>query len=220
MAAFVVGLTGGIASGKSTVAEHFAVLGVPVIDADAVAREVVTPGEPALAQLVAAFGEDIVTSEGELDRARLREAAFSDDGHRRQLEAILHPAIGERMQQRINEADSPYVIQMVPLLVETGGHQLVDRVLVVDAPESTQIERVTARDNVPAEQAEAILRAQADRDHRLAHADDVIVNDGDPEHLAAWVTELHQAYLEMARDPAARKHRRRFGAGTDRSSLL
>ena len=205
MAAFVVGLTGGIASGKSTVAEYFAALGAPVIDADAVAREVVAPGEPALAQLVAAFGEDILTSEGELDRARLREAAFSDDGHRRQLEAILHPAIGERMQQRIVEADSPYVIQMVPLLVETGAHHLVDRVLVVDAPESTQIERVTARDGVPAEQAEAILRAQADRDHRLAHADDVILNDGDPDHLAQWVSELHHAYMDMATNPQIRQ---------------
>ena len=205
MAAFVVGLTGGIASGKSTVAEHFAALGVPVIDADAVAREVVAPGEPALQALIEAFGETIVAGDGTLDRARLREIAFSDDAHRRQLEAILHPAIGERMQQRIHEADSPYVIQMVPLLVETGGHQLVDRVLVVDAPEATQVERVTARDGVPAEQAEAILRAQADREQRLAHADDVILNDGDPQHLAQWVDNLHQAYLEMADSPAARQ---------------
>lgn len=211
MAAFVVGLTGGIASGKSTVAEHFAALGVPVIDADAVSREVVAPGEPALAQLVTTFGEDILTPAGELDRARLREAAFSDDAHRRQLEAILHPAIGERMQQRIQEADSPYVIQMVPLLVETGGHQHVDRVLVVDAPESTQIERVTARDNVPAEHAEAILRAQADREHRLTHADDVILNDGDPKHLAQWVNQLHQAYVHMTHDLAAREKHWHFG---------
>ena len=211
MATFVVGLTGGIASGKSTVAGHFAALGVPVIDADAVAREVVAPGEPALAQLVASFGEDILTPAGELDRARLREVAFSDDDHRRQLEAILHPAIGARMQQRIIEADSPYVIQMVPLLVETGAHQLVDRVLVVDAPEKTQIERVTARDGVPAEQAEAILRAQADREHRLAHADDIVLNDGEPKHLKKWVAELHEAYLAMAHDPLARNQRWRFG---------
>ena len=205
MATFVVGLTGGIASGKSTVAEHFAALGVPVIDADAVAREVVAPGEPALQALIEAFGETIVAGDGTLDRARLREIAFSDDAHRRQLEGILHPAIGARMQQRIIEADSPYVIQMVPLLVETGAHQLVDRVLVVDAPERTQIERVTARDGVPTEQAEAILRAQSDREHRLTHADDVIVNDGDPEHLARWVSELHHAYMDMAMNPHIRQ---------------
>jgi len=211
MATFVVGLTGGIASGKSTVAGHFAALGVPVIDADAVAREVVAPGEPALAQLVASFGEDILTPAGELDRARLREVAFSDDDHRRQLEAILHPAIGARMQQRIIEADSPYVIQMVPLLVETGAHQLVDRVLVVDAPERAQIERVTTRDGVPPEQAKAILRAQADRQQRLAHANDVITNDGDPKHLAEWVAELHQAYHLMAGNPAARSQQLQFG---------
>ena len=205
MATFVVGLTGGIASGKSTVAEHFAALGVPVIDADAVSREVVAPGEPALQALVEAFGESILAGDGTLDRSRLRKIAFSDEAHRRQLEAILHPAIGERMQQRIHEADTPYAIQMVPLLVETGGHQLVDRVLVVDAPETTQIERVTARDGVPTEQAEAILNAQANREHRLNHADDVILNDGDPQHLTKWVAGLHQAYLEMARNAAARQ---------------
>ncbi len=207
---FIVGLTGGIASGKTTVADCFADLGAPVIDADAVAREVVLPGQPALDQLVEAFGEGILAADEQLDRSRLREVVFDNPGKRKQLESILHPAIGAMMQERMAAARGDYIIQMVPLLVETGGHQRVDRVLVIDTPEEVQVARVTARDGVDAAQARAILEAQADREKRLAHAHDVILNDGDPAHIHAWVKQLDRAYREMAHDPAARTRHYRF----------
>ena len=207
MPAFVVGLTGGIASGKSTVAEGFAARGVPVIDADQIARDVVKPGEPALDRVVEAFGADLLDGEGRLRRDRLREKVFADEALRRRLESILHPAIRAEMQRRIEAAEGPYVIVMIPLLVEGGRLETVDRVLVVDVPEAVQVERVMARDGVPREQAESILAAQASREERLRHATDVIRNTAGVGALDGLVERLHQAYLEMVEDPASRDRR-------------
>lgn len=194
----VVGLTGGIASGKTTVSDLFAELGVPVIDADVVARRVVERGRPALDELVAAFGDDILTTDGVLDRGRLREKAFTDAAARERLEAILHPRIREWMEAEIATADGPYVILSVPLLVEGDLLQRVDRVLVVDVPEPVQRERLLRRDGSTPEQAEAILAAQSSRRDRLRHADDIIDNTGDAEALRQRVRRLHQDYLALA----------------------
>ena len=204
---FIVGLTGGIASGKSTVAERFARHGVPVIDADALARQVVEPGQPALERLIETFGADILDSNGRLDRERLRRRVFTDPDQRRALDRIMHPAIGLAMQQALRAAQGPYVILMVPLLVETGQHRMVNRVLVVDVPEAVQIERLMARDGSDADQAAAILAAQASRAERLAAAHDIVNNAGLPEALDAAIDRLHAAYSAMAVDPAAREHR-------------
>lgn len=204
---FIVGLTGGIASGKSTVAERFTRLGIPVIDADALARDVVEPGQPALDQLIQTFGTDMLTPDGRLDRERLREHVFANPEQRRALDRIMHPAIGRAMQQALQAAQGPYVILMVPLLVETGQHRLVNRVLVVDVPESVQVRRLMGRDSCDETQAKAILGAQASRDQRLAAAHDIINNEGEPAILDAAVDSLHRAYLEMATDPHARERR-------------
>ena len=204
---FIVGLTGGIASGKSTVAERFARHGVPVVDADALARQVVEPGQPALARLIETYGPDIMDADGRLDRERLRQRVFADPEQRRALDRIMHPAIGLAMQQALRAAQGPYVILMVPLLVETGQHRMVNRVLVVDVPEALQIERLMARDGSDADQAAAILAAQATRAQRLAAAHDIVNNAGLPEALDAAVDRLHAAYSAMAVDPAAREHR-------------
>ncbi|MFZ5532318.1 MAG: dephospho-CoA kinase [Pseudomonadota bacterium] len=204
---FIVGLTGGIASGKSTVAERFARHGVPVIDADALARQVVEPGQPALARLIETFGGDILDPNGRLDREGLRRRVFADPDQRRALDRIMHPAIGLAMQQALRAAEGPYVILMVPLLVETGQHRMVNRVLVVDVPEAVQIERLMARDGSDADQAAAILAAQASRAQRLAAAHDIVNNSGLPEALDAAIDRLHAAYSAMAVDPAAREHR-------------
>lgn len=195
---FIVGLTGGIASGKSTVARLFQSLGASLIDADEVAREVVMPGQPTLGRLVAVFGEEILDAQGQLNRQRLRQIAFGDPTLRRRLDAIMHPAIGLRMQEHLRQAQGPYVILMVPLLVETGQHRLVNRVLVVDVPEEVQIERLMARDGVSRDQARQALAAQTNRAQRLAAADDVLDNTATPEDLIEPVRRLHRTYLQMA----------------------
>jgi dephospho-CoA kinase len=195
---FRVALTGGIASGKSTVARHFAALGVPVIDTDLIAREVVEPGEPALAEVVAAFGPGVIGADGRLDRRRLREIVFADATARRRLEAILHPAIRARMEAQSAAAGGPYQLLVIPLLAEGGRRDHVDRVLVVDASEATQMERLVRRDGVTRAQAAAALAAQAGRAARLAMADEVIENAGSPEDLGARVMELHERYLQLA----------------------
>ncbi len=194
----IVGLTGGIASGKSTVARLFEHLGVPVVDADAVAREVVEPGQPALQAIRARFGDEVFDSGGRLDRARMRRRVFADARARADLEAILHPRIREIMEQRLRDAPAPYAIAMIPLLLETEGAARVDRVLVVDLPRETQIRRAQARDGSPRETLEGILAAQLDRDSRLARADDVIENDGPPEALRPQVESLHERYSALA----------------------
>jgi dephospho-CoA kinase len=193
-----VALTGGIASGKSLVADHFAALGVPVIDTDVIARQVVEPGQPALAEVVAAFGHDVLGADGRLDRRRLRELIFSDATARRRLEAIVHPAIRAEMERQSRGAGGPYQVLVIPLLTEGGRRDHVDRVLVVDAPESLQVERLMHRDSVSRGQALASLGAQATRAARLAIADDVIENSGCAEELRERVAALHHQYLRLA----------------------
>lgn len=194
---FRVGLTGGIGSGKSTVARLFAELGATVVDTDALARELVEPGQPALEEIAAELGPGLLDTAGRLDRARLRELVFADPARRRRLEAILHPRIREAARAREAGARG-YTVWVVPLLVEAGWTEEVDRVLVVDLPEAAQRARVAARDGLPVAQIEAILASQASRAQRLDAADDVIDNSGPPETLRARVAGLHRRYLTLA----------------------
>lgn len=193
-----IGLTGGIGSGKSSVAELFAARGVPVIDADMIARELVEPGQPALAEIVAAFGTDMLDPQGRLDRARLRARVFDDKHQRERLEAILHPRIHTVMAERAAAQTTPYVLLVIPLLFEAKQRDLVDRVLVVDVPMELQRARVSVRDHLPPEQIDAILAAQLSREQRLAGADEVIDNSGDAADLERQVDALHQCYLQLA----------------------
>jgi dephospho-CoA kinase len=194
-----VGLTGGIASGKSTVARLFGALGVPVIDADAVARQVLSPGQPLLAEIAKRFGREVLAPDGSLDRRALRAIVFSDDQARADLEKLTHPAIRAAMNAQAAEAGGVYQIHEIPLLVEKNLASQVDRVLVVDCDKSLQIRRLVARDGSTLEQAHAILGAQASRAARLQVADDVITNDGDLDALRDQVAALHARYLELAR---------------------
>jgi dephospho-CoA kinase len=204
---FRVALTGGIASGKSTVANLFATYGVPLIDTDVIAREVVEPGQPALTAVARAFGSDVLDPDGRLDRRRLREIIFGDGTARARLEAILHPAIRAAMErQSVAAAQAgPYQLLVIPLLAEGGRRDHVDRVLVVDTPETMQIERLMARDAVTWEQAEASLRAQAQRATRLGIADDVVTNTGRIEDLREQVAGLHERYVKLAAASRARQ---------------
>jgi dephospho-CoA kinase len=195
---FRVGLTGGIASGKSTVAKFFAALGVPIIDTDQVAREVVEPGQPPLERLVERFGREILTPDGHLDRPKLREIVFSDPKARADLEALTHPAIGTAVEAWSAAAGGPYQILSIPLLVEKNLASQVDRVLVVDCDEELQIRRLQARDGSTVEQARAILNAQTSRTARLKSAHDVIQNNGDLSAVRDQVSALHARYLELA----------------------
>ena len=195
---FKVGLTGGIASGKTRVAEFFAARGITVIDSDQIAREIVAPGAPALAAIRERFGASVLSADGSLDRRALRAVVFADPAARRALEAITHPAIRARMAELNAEAQGAYVINAIPLLTEGGGRRDLDRVLVVDCPEDLQIRRVMARDQVDEAGARAVLAAQASRAARLAIADDVIVNDGDLAALETQVATLHDRYLQLA----------------------
>lgn len=204
MRRFRVGLTGGIASGKSTVAAMFAGLGVPVIDADEMARVAVMPGEPALREIAAAFGPEFLDGGGNLDRGRLREHVFADAGRRRRLEAILHPRIEALMLSQCERAGGPWQLLVVPLLIESGFDRHVDRVLVVDCPEQTQRERLLRRDGVTPESADRILGAQLARQERLDRADDVIRNDGLPAAIQPEVARLYRVYTELARQFDAR----------------
>jgi dephospho-CoA kinase len=204
-APYRVALTGGIASGKTTVAGLFAARGVPLIDTDVIAREVVEPGQPALDAVVAAFGPEVLGPDGRLDRRRLRDIVFADAAARGRLESILHPAIRAEMERQSHAAAAvgPYQLLVIPLLAEGGRRDHVDRVLVVDAPESLQIERVMARDAATREQATAALQAQASRTARLAIADDVVTNTGGVAELERQVTELHALYQRLALAKAA-----------------
>ena len=195
---FIVGLTGGIASGKSLVADYFAQLGVAVIDTDVVAREVVEPGQPALAEVVDAFGAGILDDAGALDRRALREIVFADEASRKTLEGILHPLIREETFRQAEAASGPYVVIVVPLLFESPMKAAMDRILVVDCSEETQEERLMARDNESAAQARRIMATQATRKERLSIADDVVANDGTREALYEAVVALHESYLELA----------------------
>lgn len=193
-----IGLTGGIGSGKSTVCRMFGELGIPVIDADHVSRELVEPGQPALAALVALFGPSLLTAEGRLDRSRLRTLIFADPSCRQQVEDLLHPQIRQRMLELSTTADGPYVILAIPLLIESGWQALADRILVIDCPPDVQLHRATERDGVPPLQVEAIMASQASRAARLACANEIIDNSGDLAHLHAQVVAIHQRYLTMA----------------------
>jgi len=196
---FTVGLTGGIGSGKSTVADCFAALGVPVIDTDVIARDLTAPGGGALDAIRAAFGDTVMQADGSLDRAALRRRVFADVGARRQLEAILHPRIRQAVELELAALAGSYALVVIPLLVETGGYRdLLNRVLVVDCPEALQIARVVARSGLTPDEVKAILAAQASRAARLAAADDVIVNAASPESLPAQVATLHQHYQILA----------------------
>ena len=193
-----VGLTGGIASGKSTVVKFFAALGVPIIDTDQVARQVVEPGQPPLERLVERFGSAILTPDGHLDRPKLREIVFSDPKARADLEALTHPAIGTAVEAWSAAAGGPYQILIIPLLVEKNLASQVDRVLVVDCDEETQIRRLQARDGSTVEQARAILNAQTSRAARLKAAHDVIQNEGDLSAVRDQVSALHARSMELA----------------------
>jgi dephospho-CoA kinase len=196
---FKVALTGGIASGKSRVADIFESLGITVIDSDVIAREVVAKGTEGLAAIVQRFGPTVQAPDGQLDRRALRSIVFADPVARRDLEAITHPRIRARMATLNQAAQAPYVINAIPLLAETGGRRDFDRVLVVDCPENLQLARVMARDQIDEAAARSVLAAQASRAERLALADDVILNDGDLEALQSAVRTLHGRYLELAR---------------------
>jgi dephospho-CoA kinase len=192
-----IGLTGGIASGKTLVADCFAALGVPVIDTDQVARDIVEPGQPALHDISRAFGDDVLTRDGRLDRRRMRQLVFDDADRRAELEAILHPEIRRETAARVNAAQGPYVIIVVPLLVETGFGAMTDRVLVVDCPVEMQRARLLERDAEDPARVERILAAQATREERLTAADDVVDNSGDIDATRDQVRQLHERYLAL-----------------------
>jgi dephospho-CoA kinase len=193
-----IGLTGGIASGKSMVAQRFTDLRVPVIDADVAARVVVAPGTPGLAGVIERFGPGVLAQSGELDRRALRDLIFSNPGARRDLESLLHPLIRADMERSADQAVGPYIVMAIPLLIECGPSDRVDRILVVDVDEAVQLQRVMERDGCTAEQARAILASQASRSARLAAADDVLQNAGTVTDLRQAVDRLHERYLRLA----------------------
>lgn len=192
-----VGLTGGIGSGKTTVAGIFARHGVPVIDADEIARALVTPGTPGHRAVVDAFGKEILDANNEIDRGRLREQVFQDRAARKRLEAILHPRVHEEIQKQAAGLDAPYCLIVIPLLIEAGQQDLVDRILVIDADDEVRIRRVARRDGLPPDEIERIMKAQLSRQERLRHADDIIRNNRDLDDLERQVERLHARYLEL-----------------------
>ncbi|AXK53873.1 MULTISPECIES: dephospho-CoA kinase [Pseudomonas] len=194
---WTLGLTGGIGSGKSAAAQHFIDLGVHVIDADHAARWVVEPGRPALEQIAQHFGDSVLQADGQLDRAALRKLIFEVPEQRRWLEALLHPLIAEEIVSHLARAESPYAILVSPLLIESGQFRMTQRILVIDVPQQLQIERTLQRDQISEQQVQAILQAQASREERLRHADDVLVNDRDHAWLRSEVERLHHFYLTL-----------------------
>lgn len=195
-----IGLTGGIGSGKSTVAELFGEFNVPVIDMDVLAREVVRPGEPALQEIKTVFGPAICNAQDELDRKQLRQIIFADAAKRKQLEDIIHPRIRQRVAAWLKDLHEAYCLIVIPLLFETDRRDSVDRVLVVDCSTEQQIQRTMQRDNIDADYVRKIIDSQADRQTRLDKADDIITNSGDIAELKSQVSRLHRQYLELARD--------------------
>ena len=194
---FLIGLTGGIGSGKSAAAERFAHHGICIVDADVASRVVVEPGQPALESIAEHFSSEILADDGSLDRAALRQVVFSDPKERAWLQSLLHPLITQYLREQIAAAASAYVVLVNPLLLETRQHSWCNRVLVIDVPEAIQVQRTMARDNNSREQVENIMRAQSERKQRLALADDVIENLSDPDTLHANVDSLHREYLEL-----------------------
>lgn len=204
MSAFIVGLTGGIGSGKTTVANLFATYGVCLVDADVVARAVVAPGQPALAAIAAHFGEQFLTADGQLDRPALRALVFSDANAKTWLDQLLHPLIRQQMLAQLAQAQSPYVLLVAPLLIENGLTAFVDQVLVVDLSPALQQQRTASRDQVSTAQVAAIMASQCDRAQRLQQANQVIHNDADITALTGKVAQLHQLYLDMAAEKLAK----------------
>ena len=198
MARWILGVTGGIGSGKSAATREFEALGITVVDADVVAREVVAPGQPALAAIAAHFGTGVIQADGTLDRAALRHIVFSDPAQRKALEAITHPAIRDALARQLAAADSPYVILVSPLLWESGQDHFTDHTLLIDASEALQRERASRRDGVTPAQIDAIMQAQWSRAQRQARADDIVLNDGSEAELRAAVQRLHAVYLQKA----------------------
>ena len=196
--AFAVGLTGGIGSGKTTISDLFAELGVDVIDTDEISRALTGKAHPAVAQISEQFGPDVVAGDGSLNRDRMREIAFSDPEARKKLQGILHPLIRAEVQRRLAASAELYALVVVPLLVESRGYDFADRVLVIDCSEEQQIERVMHRSGLSGDQVKAIMATQASRSERLAAADDVINNDGQIADLRSQVEKLHRQYLSLS----------------------
>ncbi|WP_025807494.1 dephospho-CoA kinase [Pseudomonas chlororaphis] len=194
---WILGLTGGIGSGKSAAAQHFIDLGIHVVDADHAARWVVEPGRPALARIAEHFGDSVLQADGQLDRAALRKLIFEVPQQRLWLEALLHPLIADEIAAHLARAESPYAILVSPLLIESGQYAMTQRILVIDVPQQLQIERTLQRDRISEQQVQAILKAQATREDRLSHADDVLVNDRDLAWLHSEVERLHHFYLTL-----------------------
>ena len=195
---YILGLTGGIGSGKTTVANLFAELGIELVDADLIAREIVQPGEPALQQIVEHFGATILQTDGSLDRAKLRQIIFATPAERSWLEQLTHPLIRQKIQQRLDQADSDYAILVSPLLLETDQHLLCDHILVIDLPETLQVARTVQRDGNSEEQVNAILKAQCSRTQRLEQGDSVIDNSQSPQTLKAQVKQLDLKFRALA----------------------
>ena len=193
-----VGLTGGIGSGKSTAARRFEELGVPIVDADVIARNVVEPGKPALEEVIAAFGKKVVNSDGELDRIELRKIVFENIEHKALLESILHPRIYDEILRQLDHLSAPYCVVVIPLLVESKRIYPLDRVLVIDLPHTLQLERTSARDQQSEEKINKIIQSQSSRDKRLSLADDIVENSGAVESLHEKIDLLHQKYTELA----------------------
>lgn len=197
-----VGLTGGIGSGKSTAAAFFAGHGVPVIDADEIARQLVTPGQAAYKQVLKTFGSGIVATNGKLDRDRLRHIVFADPEQRKRLEAILHPLVRREIQRQTQRLQTPYCIIVIPLLIEADQRDLVDRVLVIDTDETLQLQRVAGRSQLTEDEIRKIIGTQLSRNERLRYADDVILNNTDLAELRANVDTFHERYMALARSLA------------------
>ncbi len=201
MSDYIIGVTGGVAAGKSEVTRRFEALGIVVADADVAAREVVAPGSDGLAELVDAFGPTVLNRDGGLDRAAMRERVFTNPSERKRLEAIVHPRVRTLVQQMCELADGPYAIAAIPLLAEGGGRDAypwLGRILVVDVPVAVQHERLMQRDSADAALADAMIAAQASREQRLAIADDIIANDGPLDTLDAHIAALDQTYGALA----------------------
>lgn len=198
MSMFVVGLTGGIGSGKTIASDRFEELGVKVVDADIASRVVVEIGKPALSSIEGEFGSDVISDDGSLNRAKLREIIFKDDEAKSWLESLLHPLIGQHILDEIASATSRYVILVSPLLFETTQFQMCNRTLLIDVPKDIQILRTAKRDKVPESQVEKIIASQMDRDQKIGKADDVIVNDGEIVDLISKIDKIHQRYIELA----------------------
>jgi dephospho-CoA kinase len=192
-----IGLTGGIGSGKSTACEYFANLDVPIIDTDIIARDLVRPGQPALEKIKNTFGNDIFDSMGNLDRIKLRDMIFDDTAKRLQLEAILHPEIKQEILRSLSTITTTYCIIVIPLLIEVGWHNVVDRILIIDTTPELQIQRCKKRNNYSLPQIKAIMATQVDRKNRISAADDIIINDNNLSQLEKQALNLHHKYLEM-----------------------